>query len=381
MKILYVLTSAAFGGVSRHVIALATHVHGQGHDVAVLAGPEPRLVRTLRAAGVRVIVNPHFVQPISPARDLRATAAVVAALRAEKPDLVSAHSTKAGLAARLAAALLRHPRVIFTAHGWKFIAGQPSIGGRVSAATERLAARASARIVCVAEADRRLALEYHVGRPEQFVVIHNGIDPRAFPGADGARVRKELDLGDLPVIASVGRLAEQKDPHTLLAACGALRDDVRLLLVGDGPLRADVERIVSSNERLAGRVLVLGEREDVPDILAAADVFLLTSRWEGLSRAVIEAMLSGLPVVATDVGGTAELVQEGVTGTLVRPGDASAIVRALDGLVADSARRRRWGAAGRARALGGFTIDAMFDATTRLYHEVLANGAVMPCRT
>ena len=180
----------------------------------------------------------------------------------------------------------------------------------------------------------------------------------------------EFNLGRRPVVTMVSRLVPQKDPVTLLRAWQLSKGDRVLMIVGDGELRGEVSRFVSNNG-LTQSVILAGEREDVPEILAASDAFVLSSRWEGLPYTIIEAMMSGLPVVATCVGGVPELVEDGVTGFLVPAGDHSAMAEALQKVLDDSEVRHRMGHAGRERTLREFSLDDMLRKTRRVYEEVV----------
>lgn len=368
-KILLIVTLSERGGAQQVVYQLARHFQPH-YDLTVACAPGGDLIPRLRRQGIRVVEFPDLVRPFDPWHDTRALWQLARWMRTEGFDLVHAHSTKAGLLARWAARRAGVPIVLFTAHGWAFAEGRAAWMRWGLARLERWIARKTDRIICVSHYDRELALRYKVARPEQLVVIHNGVEPQALlrGAADPSLVGEPG-----PWIVSVCRLAPQKDPLTLLRAFRALPQG-KLLLVGDGPLRPTVERFVQ-REGLGGRVVLVGEQEHVGAFLKRADVFALSSRWEGSPLTIIEAMLVGLPVVATRVGGVPELVEHGTTGLLVPAGDPEALARALAQVLADPRRRRTMAACGRKKAWQEFTLERMLDQVRQLYHTLLARRA------
>jgi glycosyltransferase involved in cell wall biosynthesis len=342
----------------------------EGHVIGLVSAPEQRIMSAAKEIGVQVFPNSYFVRRVQIYRDIRALWPVFQATRRFNPDMVSAHSTKAGYAARLACAMLRKP-VIFTAHGWAFTEGRTESKRRLLALVERLAAKTTTTIICVSEHDRELALKFKVASPEKLVLIHNGVDPAPLLSADGTSIGKELGLGEVPVLTMVGRLAPPKDPLTVLKACQLLQADFRLLIVGDGELRNKAEDFVSQNN-LEHKVIFTGERNDVPEILSVSDIFILASQLEGLPLVIIEAEMAGLPIVASHVGGVPEMVEDGITGFLVPPRNPGALAEALQKLIKDAHLRQRIGLAAREKALNEFTFDNMLANTRRVYKEVLS---------
>lgn len=257
---------------------------------------------------------------------------------------------------------------VFTAHGWAFSEGIPQPRRWVMLQAERLAAHWAERIICVSEYDRRLALQYGVGRPEQLVTVHNGIPPVADslwakPG-EGGNVR----------LVMVARFSPPKDPFLLLRALAGLKGCTwELWFVGGGELE-ELAREESTRLGLGDRVCFLGTRRDVAELLARCHIFVLISNWEGLPLTVLEAMRAGLPVVASDVGGVGEAVVDGVTGFLVPRGDVRLLRERLKVLLENPELRARMGAAGYERFRKHFTVDRMVARTKEVYYEVLSSG-------
>ncbi len=369
-RILMLITLSDWGGAQAHVLALARGLRNL-YDVTVACGPGGPLVAHLHQEGIRVVEIPRLVRAPRPLADLAALVRLARWMRSERFALVHCHSTKAGLLGRTAARLAGTPVVLFTTHGWAFaMPSSPPVVRLMLVLAERLAARLATTIICVSQHDREAALRAGIGPPTRLAVIPNGIAPD--PWLARAPVQEDGAGTGRPCTAvMVGRFKEPKDPITLVKAWTQLGADHRLLLVGDGPMRPEVESLILE-QGLEGRVAVLGAREDVPVLLKAADIFVLSSRWEGMPLAVIEAMMSGLPVVATNVGGVSEAVVDGETGFLVPSGNPGALAVALDRLLTDPVLRRRMGEAGRRRALEQFTEERMLAETAALYERVLS---------
>jgi glycosyltransferase involved in cell wall biosynthesis len=228
------------------------------------------------------------------------------------------------------------------------------------------------RFVCVSEDARPGFLRAGVP-PAKLVVVRNGIRHRE-PRRGRAAVRSGLGLGARDrVVLTVGRLAEQKGHRSLCRAVPAILERVpnaRFLWAGDGPLEGEL-RALACRLGVDETVRFLGRRDDVPDLLGAADLFVLPSLFEGLPLAVLEAMAAGLPVVATRAGGTAEVVDDGVTGHLVPAGDVAALADAVADLLRHPARARAWGRAGRARFEREFHAGRMARETAEVYRGLL----------
>jgi glycosyltransferase involved in cell wall biosynthesis len=386
--LLHLVTLSEWGGAQACVFALARGFAAE-YSVTVGCGPGGPLVSRLRAAGIRVVEVPDLIRAPAPLVDLKALWWLVRWMRRERFTLVHCHSTKAGLLGRFAATIAGVPVRVFTVHGWPFTGWWHPALRWATVAAERMAARISTAVICVSEHDRQRALRLGIGPAAKIRVVHNGVDPGRWLFAAG---EVEPGAGSLPGgalwrhgvvpdvrdggcrVVAVGRLTHQKDPFVLLRAWQLIRGPHRLIIAGDGALRADLEAAIRQHG-LAGRVDLLGARDDVPDILHDADVFVMTSRWEGLPLAIIEAMMSGLPVVATAVGGVPEEVVDGETGLLVPPGEPEALARAVQRFLDDPQLRARAGAAGRRRAMERFTEARMLRETAEVYTGVVRGAS------
>jgi glycosyltransferase involved in cell wall biosynthesis len=368
-RVLLLVTLAETGGAQTYVAALARAL-GPRCDVTVAAwGPGP-LAAAVRAGGARYVPVRHVRRALSPWRDVLGLVELVRLIRRVGPDVVHANSSKAGVLGRAAAALCRVPVRVFTVHGWAFSAHQ-GLASALYLWADRLMAPLTTLTICVAESERRAGLAARTCRSDRTVVIPNAVEaPPVPPRRHG---------GGRPRVVAVGRLAPPKDAATLIDALAALPPGLcTATLVGDGRERAELEaRIAVAG--VADRVELVGDRDDVPEQLARADVFVLSSRSEGAPMSILEAMAAGLPVVASAVGGVPELVADGQTGLLVAAGDSAALAGALRRLLEDPPLRARMGAAGAARVRERFSAPAHARAHLDVYaRELVARGLPAP---
>jgi glycosyltransferase involved in cell wall biosynthesis len=365
VKILYVITRAERGGAQVHLLDLLANLPPEIKPV-IATGESGFLCDQAASLGVPVRRIPHLTQPISPVNDLLALREIIAAIRQESPDLVHAHTSKAGLLARLAARWTGTPTV-FTAHTWSFADGISAGQRWLAIPIERFAAGLGGKIISVSQANKDMALRRAIAPPDSVVRIWNGVPD--------VPVRADPGSGSPLTLVMIARFVPQKDHLLLIEALTGLDGDWRLLLVGDGPLRPGVEEALSG-AGLRDRVECLGDRSDVACLLATADLCVLATRWEGLPLCVLEAMRAGLPVVANDVGGVSEAVTDGVTGYLTRPGDVQQMRNRIAELIGSRPLLRSMGAAARARYERDFDVRNMARATCALYREVVEIAAV-----
>lgn len=345
-------------GVPRHVLELVGGLRSR-YRLSVFCPRASELWRALEGdpqVGLRPIAAVRRPAPADLASLLRILTPV------RRADVVHCHSSKAGFLGRLAALLSgRRRRCVFTPHGWSWWAFS---GARAALylRLERWAARWCHAILTVSEFERDAGLARGVGRPEQYRVVRNGVPLQAFAA------RPQPVAGR---IVMVGRFAPPKR-HDLaveaLAVVRARQPQATLDLVGDGPLRAQVRELVA-RRGLAGAVRLLGQRDDVPGLLASASCLLLASDYEACPLTVLEGMAAGVPVVVTRFGGVAELVDEGRTGLIVEPTPA-AIAAALLTVLGDAAAARAMGEAGRAEACARFGRERMVAEIESVYAEI-----------
>ncbi|MHA1564799.1 MAG: glycosyltransferase family 4 protein [Alphaproteobacteria bacterium] len=341
------------------LLPLMQGLRAQGHEVVGICG-DGALLPGVRDHGFRVETIP-FARSLSPRRNLAAFRQLRTLFRRERFDMVHVHTPVAAAVGRFAAAATGVPKVVYTAHGFYFHEHTPNPKRAAFIAMEWVAGRFTDTLFTQAAEDAATAKRLALCRTGDVLPIGNGSDPALFHPDSGARqqIRAALQTDpDRIVIAAVGRLVAEKGFPELVDAMRHV--DAELWLVGER-LASDhaaalngVFKAVETDPVLRRRVRLLGYRTDIPGLLAAADIFTLPSHREGMPRSVIEAMLTGLPVVATDIRGTREEVVDNQTGYLVPVKNKGPLAAALNRLVADANLRQTMGMAGRARALAEF---------------------------
>jgi glycosyltransferase involved in cell wall biosynthesis/GT2 family glycosyltransferase len=385
-RVLHLITRLIVGGAQENTIASVARVDPGRYDSQLWIGPqtgaEGSLLNDARSRGLIVRVLPHLVREVNPWKDAMVIFQLVRLLKRERFDVLHTHSSKAGIVGRLAARIAGVPHVVHTVHGWGFHDHMhPAVRG-VYIFLEKVFERWTDRLVSVSRRTTTVGLENGIGGADSYRLIRSGIPFERFRAdasrRERARMRLDIDSDDI-VIGSVGRLSPQKNPLDFVATAAALlkhRDDLLFLYVGDGPLRPKVTRALE-DAGVGDRVRLLGLRDDVPDILCAMDIFVLTSLWEGLPRVVPQALAGGVPVVAYNIAGIEEAVIEGRNGFLVPPGDVDELVERIDRLLRDASLLRELGRRAGEEFDESFTEDRMIRDLEALYDEVTDREAAV----
>ncbi len=351
---------------------LALRAKGVDNRILCIDGP---YVKPLREAGIPV-GTVHLPRGFNPAKLAWSLIEMVAYLRRVKPDLVHTHCSVPGVVGRLAARLAGVPVIMHTVHGFHFHDCGRGFSHSLAIAVERFAGRFTEVMLSQNRADIEQAVRYRIVPRERLHYIGNGIAVDRFPVAP---VRREA--GHTPIITCVARMEPVKNHLQLLEAARVLKDRGRafeLWLVGGGEGRAALEARCAE-WGLAGHVRFLGYRDDIAALLAQSDIGALTSLKEGIPRAALESMVVGLPMVATRVNGTREVVRDGDTGFLVEVGDVEGLAGALERLLADPGLRARMGGRGRQVVLAEYDEADIVCNLERVYRDRLARrGIRMP---
>ena len=364
MHVVYVLQP---GGMEHGVVKLVNGLNATRVQSAVCSTKPAGALKELLAPNV-----PLFELRRRDGNDPRLVWELYRLFARERPDVVHTHAWGTLLEGLIAARLARVPVVIHGEHGTlQLRAHQRWLQRRGWSAADRVLS-VSSRLA------ERIARETAFPL-ERIRVIRNGVDVERFGHVDRSSARATLGLpADQPMLVTVGRLVPVKDHETLIQAMALLRRDgvsAMLAIAGDGPLLEPLKARAAALG-LDAQVRFLGHRPDVEVVLGAADIFVLSSKSEGLSNTILEAMASGLPVVATRVGGADEMVREGQTGYLVAPHSPHALADALESLVRSRGVRQAMGAAGRRRVEAEFSLAAMVSRYEAMYAEAVTVNTV-----
>lgn len=347
------------GGAERVVVNLAAEARRAGHDVAVASSPG-----SLEAE----VDGAHFGMPLI-RRDVSNVASAVAALvsivRRWSPDVVHCHNPAMGLVAAIATGRGAWRPVVVSVHG------VPDVDYRPSARILRLT---GFPIVACGPGVEAALRDHGVRR---VTTIVNGVSPAPRPAT-----RRELAgrFGipvDVPLVVAVGRLAPQKD-HAMMVSAVAAVPSMWLMLIGDGPLREPLDRLIS-DLGLAPRVRRVGAQPEARRLIGAADTAVISSRWEGLPLVALEALASGVPLIATDVRGNRELLRDGYDAILTPPGDSASLARAIERCLSDDVLRREL-VAGGLRTAALYTVERMSSGFLALYRELVRTRRRCPPR-
>jgi len=354
----------------------------QRYCVEVLSGPqtgsEGSLIEEVRARGIPLTILPDLRREINPVHDLKALLKMRRIIRNKGYTIVHTHSSKAGVIGRLAARMAGTPIIVHTVHGWSFHEHMAPWLRKFYITLERFAASFTDIMVVVTNRDIDKGLQEGIGRREQYHLIRSSIPLEEFDPQRVSRenARKELGIPlDAPVLGNVGRFSAQKNPLDWVRVAALVAEelpDCFFLLVGDGPMRMEVEALIAENG-LSEQTILTGLRLDVPEMLSAIDVFLLTSLWEGLPRVIPQAMAMQVPVVANHVDGSAEAILHGETGYLCTPGDLDDLAANCLLLLRDEHLSTEIGQKGRAYAIQEFDVRKMVNQVASMYEELVEN--------
>ena len=378
-KVMRLIARMNVGGPAIQTSLLTEKLDPQRFESLLVTGVEAEgegNMLELMGSAVQPLIVPSLGREISLRSDFRTLRAVLRLMQRHRPYIVHTHTAKAGFIGRLAARLARVPIVVHTFHGNVFKGYFSPAKTRLFIALERWLARGTDRIIVLSEQQKQEILSLGIGRPEQFRIVPLGLDLSRFARELPPRgaIRRELGVDEsTPLIGIVARLVPIKAIHLLLEAAPAILKQypqALFLLIGDGESRDELDQL-AHRLKIEKSVRFLGFRADLPQLYADLDCAVLCSLNEGLPVAIIEALASARPVVATDVGSVANLVQLGRTGVLVPPGEPQPLAEGILQVLDNPEQAAQWGRNGREHVYPALDIQRLVNDIEALYLNLL----------
>ena len=376
INILYVITKLELGGAQKQLLSLIRGLNKEKFCPYLITGQDGLLVdEAAMIPNLRLIRCRFLERPIHPVKDLIAFSFLYFFIKNNNIDIVHTHSSKAGILGRCAAKAAGTKVIVHTVHGWSFHDYQHKILYHLYVFLEKACVVFTSKIIAASLSDKNKGLAHAVGSRDKYELVRYAVDTREFKNsAVSPAAREKLGLsGRGLVVGTVACLKKQKSPLDFIKLAAAVKKDfpdTKFILVGDGELRRKACSLIKKLN-LEGEVILTGWRNDIPLILSSLDVFVLTSRWEGLPIAVLEAMAAEVPLVATDTGGIAEVITNGKTGYLVKAGDIQSMRNRVGELLKNTARRDEFARLSRITvASEDFSLGNMLKNTEALYFSL-----------
>lgn len=373
-KVVHIITRLDFGGAQGNTLHTARNLDKARYEASIICGHSGDLEHRVSDGNIRYAEN--LVRQVSPLKEIKAFFELRRLLLALKPGIVHTHSSKAGILGRLAARSAGVPVIVHTFHGFGFHPLQHPLVRGLYVFLEKVCARFTDALVFVSRSNQETALALRIGDRARYRLIRSGVPLAAYPArTDRAGKRAALDLEETDtVVLSIGNTKPQKNPGHFIEAARRLAPvfpAARFVFAGGG---SDLEKYREQVRSLGLEKVCrfIGWREDTAELLAASDIFAMTSRWEGLPRALVEALKTGLPSVCYAADGVSDILVTGRNGCLIEAGDLDAFCAALGKLLGDAGLRARLAAGAAATDLGEFDIDFMVRQQEELYAGLLA---------
>jgi glycosyltransferase involved in cell wall biosynthesis len=377
INLLYIITKLEFGGAQKQLLLLARHLDERRYNLFLLTAKVGLLIdEAVSIKGLKLKTFKALERSINPIRDLLAVFEIYFFIKRNNIDIVHTHSSKAGILGRWAAKFSGAKVIIHTVHGWSFNDCQNAILRKIFIILERLTAKITDRLIVVSHADKQKGIRNRIGEQKKYILVRYGINPDEFISniEERQKARKGLGLvdGEL-LVGMISCFKPQKAPQDfikLAALVNKIYPQIKFLLIGDGILRKKIEKTIKKFN-LNGCIILTGWRRDIPELLSAIDIFVLTSLWEGLPIAVLEAMASGKPVIATDTGGVSEIIKSGINGYLVERRDIKAIRDKIIALLKDQDLKIKMGENAREILNSDFRSESAVFKTQNLYEDLI----------
>jgi len=377
VNILYVITKLELGGAQKQLLEVIRNLDRHRFNIFLFTAKDGLLLpEALEIDSLTIKMSRFLNRPINFLQDALALIEIYIFIKKNNIHIVHTHSSKAGILGRLAAGFAGTRVIVHTVHGWSFNDYQNLPARSLFIFLERICARVTQRLIVVSGYDRYKGIKNNIAPKEKYSLIRYGINLDSF-GKENRSIREEF--GIQPQEALIGMIAclkPQKCPGDFVKMAYLIHKALpcaKFILVGDGVLRKQLKKLISKL-KLDGVFILTGWRRDIPDILSAIDVFVLTSLWEGMPISVLEAMASLKPSVVTDTGGVREIIIEGKTGFLIKRRDINTMSERIITLLNNKALRDEIGENARMYIKEDYSIKHMINNTRQLYEELIQKG-------
>lgn len=367
IRVLHVAEAA--GGVERYLQTLFKYSDKEQVE-NILVCSQNYDYKKIKSLADRVIVL-KMAHQIDPTSDIKVEKALRRIIKQLKPDIVYAHSSKAGALARIADLGLKN-RVIYNPHGWAFNMQQSAKKKEMYKWVEKISAYFCDKIVCISDAEKESALREKICKPSKLQVIYNGIDLEAIKNTI-PKTKAELNIPeDAFVVGMVGRLSKQKAPDVFVKAAKLIKDKIPnayFLMVGDGELRGQVENLIHQYD-LGSSFLITGWVDNPTAYMKIMDIGMLLSRWEGFGLVLPEYMACGVPIVATNVDAIPNIIKDGVNGMLINKDSFVGVQKVCTGLKNDTELKDRIIASAKSMVRNKFGAKRVAKESIGLYKDL-----------
>ena len=377
IKTLHIITESwILGGAQRNTLITIQGLKRKGYTVELACGPGGPMVDAALDSEIPVTIVNSMVREIAPILDLRCLIENYKFLKRNRFDFVHTHSTKGGIIVRFAAKLAGVPIIVHTIHGTPFQWGFSWALNKTAILLEKIVALFSDKLIAVANLVKQEFLDVNICPGEKIETIYSGIDFSAFDvSVDVEAKKKELGIRpDEQIVGTVGHLVERKGHIYLIEAAQQILEktpNVRFIIAGEGPYRQEIEKKIVEC-KLSDKVMLLGNRDDVPELLSIMDIYVQPSLAEGLGRSMTEALYMKRPVIATAVNAVPELIEHEKTGLLIPPKEPQAIADAIQDLLSHPEKRKRLGENAHRKVFPEFSANLMVNRIENLYLRLLA---------
>ena len=374
-NLLFIITKLELGGAQKQLLSLINSLNRSRFNLYMFTAREGFLVEDALSIVDLTVYRSRFLErPINPIKDILALLEICWFIKINKITIVHTHSSKAGIVGRWAAYFSGVKIILHTVHGWPFNDYQVPWLRALHIWLERISCGFTSRIIVVSHYDREVGLRNGIGEPGKYRLVRYGIDKLEF-SAEAGSIRNEFGFaeGDV-VVGSIACFKPQKSPEDFIRLASSVAKrvpSVKFLLVGDGQLRPSINKLISEYG-LGSRMVLAGWRRDIPRVISAMDVFVLTSLWEGLPISVLEAMAAAKAVVVTDTGGIREVVSNGVNGYLVTRGNVFQMSDVVIAILRDKGLKEVLGQMAAKSITDDLSVEIMVRSTENIYTELLA---------